>query len=124
VSAEREHAAAVRSSEEESLRRVREKQKTARKDTETDTARRNLRRAKDAVEKIEAEIGALEARVADLTHALEDPELYTRSGGVSSARKQGVELEQTKAKLDDVLARWASATDEVERLAADPVRRA
>ena len=122
VSAERAHAAAVRASEEEALRRVREKQKTARKESDAESTRRSLRRARAALEDVEGRIASLEARVAELGSALEDPDLYTRADGVTRASELGAELEGAKRELDRALEQWAQATQEVELLGADATR--
>ena len=122
VSAEREHAAAVRAAEEEALRRVREKQKTTRKASGAEDARRNVRRVRAALDEIEARISTLEARAAELERALEDPELYTQADGATRARELGSTLESTRRELESALERWAAATEELESLGADPAR--
>ena len=118
VSAERAHAAAVRASEEESLRKVHERRRVARQQeqpasaTERDT-RRKQRNARREMEEAEAQIASLEARVAELTHALDDPALYTRAGGVADAKRLGAQLEQVREQLEAAFARWAAASDAV-----------
>jgi ATP-binding cassette subfamily F protein 3 len=116
VSEERAHAAAVAAAEEEQLRRVKERQKTHRKESAVDGARRDARRAQRAVEEAEARVGTLEARVAELAAALEDPELYTREGGVELATRMGAELDRARRELDDALEAWSRATEEAERV--------
>src|SRR6266545_453391 len=82
VSAERAHAASVRASEEASLRKVHERQKVASRQKDEAPSAKDLRRrqrlAQRELEEQEAQIESLEARIATLTAALEDPELYTR----------------------------------------------
>jgi ATP-binding cassette subfamily F protein 3 len=131
ASEERAHAAAVRASEEEALRRVKEREKVQRAGasnakgggaapSNTDAARearRRQREAEQALAKAEQEVARLEAQVAELTHALDDPELYVTPAGVERATKLGVELEKGRAQLDAALARWATATETLERLA-------
>jgi hypothetical protein len=68
------------------------------------------------VEEAEQRIAALEARIAKVAAALEDPELYTRPTGIAEAKKLGAELEATKTDLDATLERWTAATEEVEAL--------
>jgi ATP-binding cassette, subfamily F, member 3 len=118
VSAEREHAASVRASEEASLRKVHERQKVAKKkEAEASSSkdqRKQLRAAQRELEQEEANIESLEARIASLTAALEDPELYTLPNGVEEARKLGVELERVKRDLDAAFKRWTAATEAVE----------
>jgi ATP-binding cassette subfamily F protein 3 len=116
VSEERAHAAAVAAAEEEQLRRVKERQKTHRKESAGDGARRDVRRAQRAVEEAEARVGTLEARVAELAAALEDPELYTRDDGVEQATRMGAELERARRELDEALETWSRATEEAERV--------
>jgi ATP-binding cassette subfamily F protein 3 len=118
VSAERAHAAAVRASEEEALRKVHERRRLAAKQKEAPDAapserdaRRKQRNAQRDVEEQEAQIAALEGRIAELTRELEDPELYTRPGGVELANRLGAELERLKSELDAAFARWAALSD-------------
>jgi len=56
---------------------------------------------------------SLEARIGTLSAELEDPELYTRPGGVENARKLGAELERVKRDLEAAFARWSAASDAV-----------
>jgi ATP-binding cassette subfamily F protein 3 len=117
VSAERAHSASVRAAEEASLRKVHERQKVAtRRQKETPSSkdlRRQQRITQRELEEQEGQITSLEARIATLSAALEDPELYTRAGGVEEARKLGVELEQVKRELDQAFARWTAASEAV-----------
>jgi ATP-binding cassette subfamily F protein 3 len=118
VSREREHAASVRASEEAALRKVHERQKLARKKEAEAPAskdeRRKQRAAQKALEDEEAAIAKLEARIAEITAALEDPDLYTRPNGVEDATQLGAELEKLKKELDAAFARWTAATESVE----------
>ncbi len=124
VSAERERAAAVRASEEAALRRVHERQRlerTRRNESEkrSRTARdltRELRRARRDVETVEKTIEELEAEIATVSAALEDPQLYTRATGATDAATLGGQLERAKRRLDAALEQWSAATDEVEEL--------
>jgi ATP-binding cassette subfamily F protein 3 len=124
VSAERARAAAVRASEEAALRRVHERQRLERTRREeaakgARTSRdltRDLRRAQRAVEEAEERIEKLEGQIANISRALEDPELYMRATGPTEARTLGGELETAKQELDALLERWTAATDEVEAL--------
>ena len=119
VSKERAHAASVRAAEEESLRRVKEKQKTARKDTAPSgdrETRNELRRLTREIESLEAAIAEHEAAVARLTATLEDPSLYTRAGGVEESVAIGKSLDQARGKLDDAMARWTEAVERIEKI--------
>src|SRR5436190_551257 len=124
VSAERERAAAVRASEEAALRRVHERQRlerTRRAEAAagTRTAReltRELRRAQRNVDEVEKRIERLEAKIATVSAALEDPQLYTRATGATDAATLGGQLEHAKRRLDAALEQWSAATDEVEEL--------
>src|SRR5690349_528391 len=123
VSAERERAASLRASEEAALRRVHERQRLERtrraEATGTRSARdlaRELRRAQREVDEIEERIEALEAQIASVSAALEDPALYTGTGGLSEAKRLALQLEAAKRDLDAALERWTSSTDEVEQL--------
>ena len=118
ASEERAHAAAVAAAEDERLRRVKERQKTQRKESAADGARRDARRAQRAVEEAEVRVAELEERVAVLTAALEKPELYTTPDGVARSATLGVDLEQAKRELDAALEAWTRATEEAERVTA------
>ena len=119
VSRERDHAASVRAKEEESLRKVHERQKLAKKkeaepQAGSKDARRQQRQAQRDLEQAESRIGELEKQVASISAKLEDPELYTRPNGVEDAKKLGTELERVKAELDRAFARWTELSDGVE----------
>ncbi|HKN69357.1 MAG TPA: ABC-F family ATP-binding cassette domain-containing protein [Gemmatimonadaceae bacterium] len=124
VSAERARAAAVRASEEAALRRVHERQRLERTRREEAakggrTSRdltRDLRRAQRAVEEAEQQIETLETKIATISAALEDPQLYTRPTGPTEAKTLGGQLESLKRELDAVLERWTAATEEAEAL--------
>jgi ATP-binding cassette subfamily F protein 3 len=118
LSAEREHAASVKAAEEEALRRVQEKKKTARREEGSRDARTALRAAQRRVADLETAIESLESRIGELTRELEDPELYTQPSGVERARDLGLELEQRKKELERTLDEWGSATDALDTLTA------
>ena len=116
TSRERAHAAAVNAAEEESLRRVHEKQKTKRREQdrgkERDTARNARRKAEDA----EKRVAELEASIAAVTSRLADPELYMTEEGKKRAVKDGIELERLKSRLDKTIEEWTAATEAAETL--------
>jgi len=109
ASAEREHAASVAASEEQESRRVRERQKTrsSAKDGKKETAPR--RRTRDEIASAEEEVARREARVAELTTMLADPELYTNGSGGKRAAALGAELEAEKSRLERAFAAWERA---------------
>jgi ATP-binding cassette subfamily F protein 3 len=118
VSEERAHAASVRAAEEEALRRVDEKKRTARREerpASSDT-RRQLRQAQERAARAEREVAELEQEVTTLTATLDDPELYTRAGGVQEANQLGVRLDKLRARLDIALATWERETAALESL--------
>ena len=117
-SREREHAAAVAAAERESLRRVKERKATRRRESGADETRAALREARRRVETAEREIAVLETRIAGLTRMLEDPELYTTRDGAQKSQEIGKDLEETKRKLDTAFASWTDATERAEQLAA------
>jgi ATP-binding cassette subfamily F protein 3 len=117
MSGEREHAAAVEAAEEQALRRVHERQRlaAASKAGRADP-RRDLRAAQRELEAAERAVEELEAQVARVVSALQDPSLYTIPGGAGKARQLGAELEALKRSLEAGLERWTRATEEVEGL--------
>jgi len=118
VSEERAHAASVRASEELALRRVAEKKRTARHEERSAASdpRRLLRQARERAERAEREVAELEAEVSTLTATLEDPELYTRPGGVEEANRLGARLEASRSRLDLALTAWEEETTSLESL--------
>ena len=117
LSQERAHAAAVRASEEEALRRVHERKRTRqepaapRGDSKDRTA---ARRARQAVEEIEKRVESLEQQVASLSAELEDPALYTTANGPQRAHALGAQLDKVRDALDKALAEWTSLTEAAE----------
>ncbi len=120
ASAERSHAARVAAKEEETIRRVREKQQTRRgePDDNRKTQQTAFRAARRRLEAVEQRIAALEAEVARLTQTLEDPELYLTPEGGKRATAMGIELETARKRLEKGFTEWTAATEEVERLGA------
>jgi ATP-binding cassette subfamily F protein 3 len=115
-SREREHAAAVAAAEQESSRRVKERQATRRREGQVDENRAALRESRRQIEASEKEIAALEEQIARLTQALADPELYTTREGTQKSVATGKKLEETKRKLDAAFAKWTAATERAEQL--------
>ena len=94
ASEERAHAAAVNAAEEESLRRVHEKQKTKRREENKGKERTTARDARRKAEQLEIRVTELENEIARVTTALADPELYLTEDGKRRAVKSGTELER------------------------------
>ena len=117
ASAEREHAAAVRASEEQALKRVEERKRTARREaTSAPDPRRQLRDARTRAERAEQDVATLEAQVEEVTRTLDDPGLYTKAGGVEEAHRLGARLDSLRTKLDNALAAWEQETAALESL--------
>jgi ATP-binding cassette subfamily F protein 3 len=120
ASEERAHAAAVRASEEVALRRVDEKKRTAsrqeRSTTNVDSQRKSLRQARDRAADAERKVSEIDGEITTLTTTLDDPELYTKSGGVERAHKLGAQLDSLRARLDKALAAWEQETAALEAL--------
>ena len=114
ASSERAHAAAVTAAEEESLRRVHEKQRTKRREDDKGQRRNAQRDARQKAESAERKVGDLEKRITELTGLLGDPGLYTTEEGKKRAVKSGSELDILKRKLDTALEEWAAATEAAE----------
>lgn len=115
VSRERAHAAAVNAAEEESLRRVHEKQKTKRRDDDKGKQRDTVRHARKRAEESEKQVAELEKKIADVTSELADPELYTSEKGKRRALGAGQELERLKKRLDQAIEEWTAATEAAEK---------
>jgi len=114
ASKERAHAAAVNAAEEESLRRMHEKQKTKRREDDRGKQRDSVKHARRKAEDAEKRVSELERKVADLTSTLADPALYMTDDGKKRALKAGVELERLKTQLDKALEEWTAATELAE----------
>ena len=116
LSQERAHAAAVRASEEEALRRVQERKRTRQepqpsRDSKDKSA---ARKARLAVEEVEKRVATLEQQVTSLSAELEDPALYTSASGPQRAHALGAQLEKVRASLDKALAEWTQLTEAAE----------
>ena len=118
TSEERAHAAAVTAAEEEAVQRVREHQRTERRESSVDRDRSALRSARRAAAEAEGRVTEAEAEVSKLTTALADPALYTTADGVARSSALGVQLERARQALDRALEAWTAATEDVDRLAA------
>jgi ATP-binding cassette subfamily F protein 3 len=116
LSGEREHAAAVEAAEDQALRRVHERQRVA--PAPKADPRKDLRKAQRELEEAEGAVEKLEAQVAEVVAALEDPALYTRPDGAATARRLGAQLETLKRSLEAGLQRWTRATEQVEQLSS------
>ena len=117
VSLEREHAAAVQAAEDEALRRVQERKRTASVEATRRDNREAIREAQRRVSELERRIQAREAEINELTTRLEDPELYTRADNAAEATRLGAALERAKDALDGDIAEWSTATDSLDALA-------
>jgi ATP-binding cassette subfamily F protein 3 len=118
VASERQHAARVQAAEEEAVRRVQEKRKTARREEGSRDSKNSVRKAQREVEVLEGRVQELEARIASITGALENPELYTTPEGVAQSTQMGTELEALKVELERALDDWTTASDTLAGLLA------
>jgi ATP-binding cassette subfamily F protein 3 len=116
MSAERAHAAQVKAAEEAAVHRMREQKAVNKKNATKNDQRGELRRAQRDAEAVEQEVASIEAKIAQLTGALADPELYTTAAGAASATRLGAELDQAKAALERAIDAWTAATERVESL--------
>jgi multidrug resistance efflux pump len=64
------------------------------------------RRTRKEIAAAEDEVSQREARVAELTTQLADPQLYANGNGGKRAASLGAELEREKAKLERAFAEW------------------
>jgi ATP-binding cassette, subfamily F, member 3 len=117
-SREREHAASVAAAEQESLRRVKEKKSTRRREVETASSRTDLRDLRRRVEEAEKEVNDLEQKIGGLTRMLEDPELYTTREGTEKALVAGKQLDEIRRSLDTAIEAWTAATERAEKTSA------
>jgi ATP-binding cassette subfamily F protein 3 len=110
ASVERAHAATVAAAAEEERRRVQERRTTraGRRTQRPDHA--SARARQQALEEAEAGVERLDVRVASLTKALEDPDLYTTPDGVTRALALGAELDTARRELDAAFALWEGMT--------------
>jgi ATP-binding cassette, subfamily F, member 3 len=118
ASEERAHAAAVTAAEEESLRRVHEKQKTKRRDEDKGRKRDVSRNAAKRATEAEQLVAELESKISRLTSELGDPGLYTTEGGKRRAVIAGTELDRLKKRLDRAIEEWTAATEAAEDVSA------
>src|SRR5687768_16313300 len=114
VSAQRAHAATIAAEEKETLRRTHGRQQMRRPDSAKGDGRATRRAAERELDRAEKDVARLEARVSQITAALEDPELYTTPAGVTRAQALGTELDETRVALDAAIARWERAVEVAE----------
>ena len=107
-SRERAHAAGVAAAEEESLRRVHEKQATRKKKLATDEVKAGERDKRRAAETAEKQVASLEEKVKQITALLADPELYVSAAGIERSIALGKELDAAKTKLDRAIELWSN----------------
>jgi ATP-binding cassette subfamily F protein 3 len=110
VTQERAHAASVAAQEEESLRRMHEKQAT-RRNQQPAKPKDNKYAAKQKADAAEKKVEELEAKVSAITHQLEDPALYVKSDGAAKAVALGKDLDKLRKQLDSAIEEWTSATE-------------
>jgi ATP-binding cassette subfamily F protein 3 len=111
VSEARAHAAAVNAAEEESLRRMHEKQKIRRAQKQKEGTKKSQRDARIRAADAEQTVSSLEAEIAKVSEALANPELYlTRDGAIQSGNL-GSQLERLKGQMEKALEVWAEATE-------------
>ena len=118
ASEERAHAAQVAAAEEESLRRVHEKQKTKRREDDRTKQRDVVKNARQKADDAERAVAELESRISAITAELADPELYTTDDGKQKAIKSGAELDRLKKQLDRAIELWTEATEAAEATGA------
>jgi ATP-binding cassette subfamily F protein 3 len=114
ASEERAHAAQVAAAEEESLRRVHEKQKTKRREDDRTRQRDVVKSARQKAEDAERAVAELESRIIAITAELADPELYMTEDGKQKAIRSGTELDRLKKQLDRAIELWTEATEAAE----------
>jgi hypothetical protein len=61
-------------------------------------------------------VSEIDGEISTLTATLDDPELYTKAGGVEQAHKLGARLDTLRARLDKALATWEQETAALEAL--------
>jgi len=61
-------------------------------------------------------VAEIDGEISTITATLDDPELYTRAGGVEEAHKLGARLDALRARLDKALATWEQETAALETL--------
>jgi len=118
ASEERAHAAQVAAAEEESLRRVHEKQKTKRREDDRTKQRDVVKNARQKAEDAERAVAELESRITAITAELADPELYMTENGKEKAIRSGTELDRLKKQLDRAIELWTEATEAAEATGA------
>jgi ATP-binding cassette subfamily F protein 3 len=106
ASAERAHAAAVAAAEEESIRRVRDRKQTHRREDPKRSEHSVRRSAERELAEAEAEVARCEAQLAAVSAELENPELYVARDAVARSQALGRKLDDARAALDRALAKW------------------
>jgi ATP-binding cassette subfamily F protein 3 len=84
------------------------KEARARERAERDRAEREQRKRDKARKSLEAEIAALEKNLTELTAAMEDD---SAKGDIGALRQASEEYAQSRARLDELLARWVETAE-------------
>jgi DNA repair exonuclease SbcCD ATPase subunit len=99
---------------------VDEKKRTASKQeraaADSDSQRKTIRQARTRAAEAERKVSEIDGEITTLTRTLDDPELYTKSGGVEQAHKLGARLDALRVRLDKALAEWERETAALEAL--------
>src|SRR3982751_5839543 len=117
-SREREHAASVTAAEQESLRRIKEKKSTRRREAEGGDNRAETRDLQRRVEEAEKQVNELEGKIIGLTKLLGDPELSAARRGAERAGVAGKQLDRARRLLDTAIEKWTAATEKAETLSS------
>ncbi len=105
----------VKAAAEEAAQDRQRERAGARKQHERTTEQRAARRSlRVVVEQAETGVHQLEAQLAELRVALEDPALYGTAEGAKRARELKAELDHKEAELVDALHRWEAASEAVD----------
>src|SRR5690606_20726972 len=106
VQEERTAAAAAAAAEAEAEWREQERRRAKRAQRSEREARADRRSGEAAVAEAETRVHALEAEVAQLETALQDPSLYGTPEGVSRSVALNAELAAAREALESALAEW------------------
>jgi ATP-binding cassette, subfamily F, member 3 len=107
-------AAAAAASADAEVARAKERVKAARQASATGADSNRWRNRRRDVERWEAQVGELEAHVAELTFQLGDSALYEAADGRERAAALAIDLEEARARLSDAMAGWERAVQEAE----------
>jgi ATP-binding cassette subfamily F protein 3 len=116
MSARRRQRERAQAAAEEEGRQQRQRESGRRAEALRRAASQRTRSARQAAQEAEAQVHAIESRIAELTEQLHDPERYGTAAGAREAARLEREIESLRGELDAAMKAWLAATEALEQV--------